>query len=156
MSPPLARFFVGLAVFTIAAPFVVLGARSAQRELRLRDGGESTWAVVTGRADRRRIRYEFQRDGEWCSRRGLTGARGVWSWLGTQGVAEADDVGMVSVVFLPSDPWVNRPLHEEGSPLFDALAAVALFGFMAVLGFVLLAFSWHEWRLSRAGEVDGF
>ncbi|MCB9601490.1 MAG: DUF3592 domain-containing protein [Sandaracinus sp.] len=125
-------------LFLVLSPLILLGIEGIHAELRLRSEG----VVVDGQVLAQRdgdVRYRFSVDGRRYTH--TSGSRGdsLWTSLDSEAEARARRSGIVRVLYLPSDPHVNRALRAGGMPLGDPLAAVCVFGPLAVLGVVLVA-----------------
>ena len=141
-----AFLFVGL------APLVVFGIVGVSNEVRLGSEGIVTDGVVEGRRERE-VRYRIRVGKEEYTHADVTGRTSLWTSLDEVGHEELARRGVVSVRYLPDDPWVNRPVHAGAMPLGDPLAAACVFGAAGVGGVVLFAFGVRRVRRGRVAPA---
>jgi hypothetical protein len=128
-----------LALFLLAvfvSPVVLyLGILFLQDEFALNKAGEVTDALVTDIRSQGRnydVKYRFSVDNglTWYSRADRTGRRDLWSSLPEEQWQIAQATGRVQIVFLHTDPWVNRPIAYPYtvSPIGDKVTAIVCLG----------------------------
>jgi len=129
--------FIGLGVgVVLGGALFALGGLEVTNEVRLRMGSSTVLAQVTdtrvmegGRSGTSyQVRYRFTLKGSDTpyTRRDETGRANLWASLPEELWSEARASRKVRVVFLPEDPWVNRPTEFGAMPLGDPLAGACL------------------------------
>jgi Protein of unknown function (DUF3592) len=130
--------------FIIGAFLVALGFSGLRSEILLRKKGIQVDADVTnwrtlaedlGRTSYE-VQYHFSLPGgdETYTRTDSTGRNDLWSSIPKDAWEQSEVSRKLRVVYLPSNPWVNRPAKLRGSISLDLLA-------VSVLGAVLLLVS---------------
>jgi len=131
-----------------------LGSAAIANEDRLASKGIGTTAAVT--ATRREtggsgglgyeLQYEFQvaSGGARYSYSDELGRRNLWYAASSAEWEIAQSTGRIRVLYLPENPWVNRPLDE--SPVGDAIAAIVM-GWMAASLCAMGAYGYIRRRL---------
>lgn len=137
---------LGAFLFVGLAPLVVFGIAGVVNEVRLASEGVITEGRVVGRRERE-VRYRIRVGKD------VTGRTSLWTSLDDDGLAEADARGVVSVRYLPDDPWVNRPVHAGAMPLGDPLAAACVFGSVGLGGIVLFVMGVRRVRRGSAAPT---
>lgn len=132
-----------IALLLIGLAFILLSIPSVRNELRLREESVVTeaqvveWRVMVNRRQHRsyEVRYQFYapEQGAWYSAADETGRDNLWATLPEEEWNVATNQGRLQVVYLPSNPRVNRPASDRGN-LRDAL-----FGGLLGLVFTLIA-----------------
>ncbi|MBN1439368.1 MAG: hypothetical protein JW929_08170 [Anaerolineales bacterium] len=111
-----------------------LGFASAYDDLRLRSQGVLVRAAVTDShaeaedgPEGYSIKYAFRLEGDPTrySHADRTGRRDLWCPVGKAQWPMILEIGRVDVLYLPDDPWVNRPLYG-GVEVFNSYAAVCM------------------------------
>jgi hypothetical protein len=132
--PAIAGFGVGL---LIAAPITRVGALGVSHELALRNEGREVEADVLDRrfmaasgGESYEVRYCFHVGGDpsLYSASDELSRRDLWRTVSHEAWSAARSSAKVRVVYLPSDPWVNRPANPGGAPLGDPMAGLVVFG----------------------------
>jgi hypothetical protein len=146
---------LGSFLFVGLAPLVVFGIVGVVNEVRLVSEGVITEGRVVGRRERE-VRYRIRVGKDEYTHADVTGRTSLWTSLDDDGLVEADG-GVVSVRYLPDDPWVNRPVHAGAMPLGDPLAAACVFGSVGLGGIVLFVMGVRRVRRGRAAPApSGF
>jgi hypothetical protein len=160
------RFRVKRIAFSVAGlvigPWLAVGAwDSLQGELRLGSQGIRTMAaareaeVCEGIGDTSyKLRYDFKVPGraEEFSARALFPyeRRNLFERVPESACEDACRTGRVEVVYLPDDPWINRPADPAGHRLADRATALAVGAGWAIAGVVGLAVGFWQYRRLRA------
>lgn len=121
----------GLGVGAVASE-VTLRSSSAVVEARI-TGSRIMESRKTGRSYE--LTYRFQVPGKSASydHRDGTGRTNLWASVEDEDTWRAAKArGTVSVRYLPSDPFVNRPVKSGASPLGDPIAGLILGLFIAI------------------------
>lgn len=139
---------LGAFLFVGLAPLVVFGIAGVVNEVRLASEGVITEGRVVGRRERE-VRYRIRVGKDEYTHADVTGRTSLWTSLDDDGLAEVDARGVVSVRYLPDDPWVNRPVHAGAMPLGDPLAAACVFGSVGLGGIVLFVMGVRRVRRGR-------
>jgi hypothetical protein len=144
-----------IALFCLAS--VINSLSDYQNEQALRARGEETQAsvsqtilssnIITGKTPR--VKYQFNIDGV-DYRYDDTMMRNYYNHISPQVEREAnewanmarpeweiaEDTGVVTVLYLPENPWVNRPLTYPGgllNPLTHSLALAAMYAIICLM-----------------------
>jgi hypothetical protein len=130
-----ALVFLALGV-TACAVCPVLGVRGIERENLLQKEGAVTEAVITGiQVDPLHksgvdyvIRYQFFAGdrGNAFSYADLLGRRELWYPPSQAEWSAIEETNRIRILYLPDDPWINRPLDR--SPMVDNIALIAMGG----------------------------
>ena len=138
---------------------------SFQEEQSLASGGMRTmafareWRVYQGRGGRSyQLRYDFKVAGraEDFTRRALFPyeRKDLWESLPEPDWEQTRRTGRIEVIYLPNDPWTNRPAQTAGERRNDRMIGmVAGVGF-AIAGLVSLAVGFSQYRQFRSSP-DG-
>ena len=135
-------------------------AQEIRGELRLRRAGVAIDAQV---GDRRvmtsaktgtsyEVQYTFDEDGTSYSRTDGTGRKDLWTSVTPEEYEQTGLTRIVRVVYLPADPWVNRPEAAGAMPLGDPIIGLAVFG---VLGVLIPAGLWNMQRKAKQALEEG-
>ncbi len=143
---------LGSFLFVGLAPLVVFGIVGVVNEVRLASEGVITEGTVVGRRERE-VRYRIRVGKDEYTHADVTGRTSLWMSLDDEGLAEVETRGVVSVRYLPDDPWVNRPVHAGAMPLGDPLAAACVFGSAGVGGIVVFVIGVRRVRRGRAAPT---
>lgn len=139
---------LGSFLFVVLAPLVVFGIAGVVREVQLASEGVITEGEVMGRRGRE-VRYRIRVGKDEYTHADVTGRTSLWASLDDDGLAEVEARGVVSVRYLPDDPWVNRPVHAGAMPLGDPLAAACVSGSVGVGGIVVFVIGVRRLRRGR-------
>ncbi len=122
---------LALGIFTCAV-FPFLGAKAIANENLLLEKGVVTTAVVSGRrVDSRNesevgneFQYQFRMEGGEIqySYADILNRRNLWYAPSKAEWNAAKETNRIQVLYLPDDPWVNRPLDR--SPMGDNIAVI--------------------------------
>jgi hypothetical protein len=144
--------FLFIYVLCIAGGAVVvwLGISSVRNELHLRDKpavadakitDASTYVTTQNNIESTdyEVRYAFTVPGhsETFTHADETSRKDLWATLTNKSDWEAARAaGGLQVVYLPENPWVNRPVLAGNAPLGDSAAGLALGGVLALVGII--------------------
>ncbi len=111
--------------------FSVFGTIGLAREMYLRSEGRVIQATITNQRindhGNYEVQYQFAIRGVIYSASDEIGGHNLWEVIPTEAT------GSLDVLYLPSDPWINRPVMPKENPLAGFIT-----GF--VLGAILLIF----------------
>jgi hypothetical protein len=122
----------------LSVVFIFLGSAAVANEDLLKSHGIATDAIVTdtqrdtGRYGESgyKLHYQFQPEagGDWYSYSDELDRRNLWYSPSMAEWELAQSTQRIRILYLPDDPWINRPVDE--SPVGDAIAGMVL-GLMA-------------------------
>lgn len=138
----------GLFGLLLGVVLTVLGVGTVASEVSLRSSSSIVEARITGaritqiRQSGRsyELTYRFQVPGKSASydHRDGTGRTNLWASVEDEETWRAAKArGTVSVRYLPSDPFVNRPVKSGASPLGDPIAGLVIGLFIAIPSLLL-------------------
>lgn len=121
----------------LLAPLLLVELRALdglRETLALRDA-ERARSVVAEVTEQRQsgiehvIRYRFRLAGDptWYSATDMFGRRDLWVPLEEQRAQQARRARMITVNYLPENPWANEPQGRAGNPVADSVASWLLF-----------------------------
>ena len=125
------------------ASFLLFSVITLDREITLRQDGITIKAIVTNervsKDTQYEVQYRFSPDDQasWYTASDAMGRSNLWESLTKDDYDLAVTYGKVDVLFLPQNPWVNRPLRSASSNASPVVLLVSSLGFV---GFGLFAF----------------
>jgi len=127
-----------------------MGGTGVAKELNLRSQGKVVEATITSsRTSEQKedqVKYEFRVPGvaKVFTNSGAR-AEDFWTSLSKRPVGNS-----VSVRYLPSDPWVNRPVDPKSDPMQSALGGLAGGIILTCVGLLFLVLEIRDWRKQRS------
>ena len=144
------RYIVAIFFVLMGIPFVFLGGKEALREISIRDGITIDAEITETRyseGNGYEVRYEFRLGDQAYTFADSFGRTNLWATL--SGKPEGDTV---TVIYLPSDPWRNRPTQPKVDPLADDMAPVVIGVFSIGFGVLLAVTTIIAKRKQKAGK----
>ncbi len=111
-----------------------LGISSIQDEQKLNTRGALITAEVTeiqseqeNNPEDHHVRYQFNPGGgeKWYAHSDRTGRKNIWCSIPEEHWKAVELTRQVDVLYLPEDPWINRPVYNSSS-MFDLWTAVLM------------------------------
>ena len=131
----------------IGVGLLFLGVSTIVQEIRLDKEGIVAVATITNDQEfidddgqkKHQIQYQFIVDGALYTYADSTGRRNLWHTISEEDWSSLRETNQIKVVYLPSNPWINRPLGK--SLMIDSYAAVcAGTGGVIILGLLAMRY----------------
>lgn len=132
---------------------VIYGGMAAVQELDLRSHGQTISATITNSRSSDpgsyEVQYQFTVDGTPYSYADSLGRKNLWVTLPSQ------ETGSVSVIYLPSNPWVNHLADPKTDPMESNLTAFVVGLILVPVGVLIAVFEYRRYRAAQKKAKSG-